>query len=90
MELLCVVIKLSSVSSFAHNLRGVQDLYAVHSSQGEAGRLGHYYHVVEANGVRLAFIAVDATTRPGYRRPFNFIGRLNQQDLLDLRYGVKV
>jgi hypothetical protein len=68
----------------------VQDLYAVHSSQGEAGRLGHYYHVVEANGVRLAFIAVDATTRPGYRRPFNFIGRLNQQDLLDLRYGVKV
>ncbi len=81
--------KLSPASSFAHNLRGMQDFYAVHSSQGEAGRLGHYYHVVEANGVRLAFIAVDATTRPGYRRPFNFIGRLNQQDLLDLRYGVK-
>jgi hypothetical protein len=68
----------------------MQDLYAVHSSQGEAGRLGHYYHMVEANGVRLAFIAVDATTRPGYRRPFNFIGRLSEQDLLDLRYGVKV
>jgi hypothetical protein len=40
---------------------------------------------VEANGVRLAFIAVDATTRPGYRRPFNFIGRLTDDDLKVLR-----
>jgi hypothetical protein len=40
---------------------------------------------VEANGVSLAFIAVDATTRPGYRRPFNFIGRLTDEDLKVLR-----
>ena len=64
-----------------------QDLFASHSEQGGLGHLGHYYTVVEANGVRLAFIGVDATTRPGYRRPFNFIGRLTDQDLLELRYG---
>ena len=64
----------------------IQDLFASYSEQGRRGRLGHYHEVVEANGVRLAFIAVDATTKPGYRRPFNFIGRLTDEDLLELKY----
>ena len=52
------------------------------SSQGQEGNLGSYLKIMRHNGVRLAFLALDATLKPaGPRRPFNFVGALNQHDL---------
>jgi len=51
------------------------------SSQGREGNLGSYLQVVENNKVRLGFLAVDSTLKPGPRRPFNFVGALNQAEL---------
>ena len=39
---------------------------------------------VKRNGVNLGFLAVDATLEPGPRRPFNFVGALNQHQLSHL------
>ena len=39
---------------------------------------------VKRNGVNLGFLAVDATLEPGPRRPFNFVGALNQNQLVHL------
>ena len=33
------------------------------------------------DGNRYSFIAVDACLKPGIRRPFNFIGRLDEEEL---------
>ena len=49
--------------------------------QGRAGNLGSYLVNVSRNGVNLGFLAVDATLDPGPRRPFNFVGALNQHQL---------
>lgn len=56
------------------------------SSQGREGNLGSYLKIVRRNGLSLAFLALDATLKPvGPRRPFNFVGALDQQDLSHLR-----
>ena len=55
-----------------------------HSAQGRAGNLGSYLVNVKSNGVNLGFLAVDATLEPGPRRPFNFVGALNQNQLVHL------
>ena len=36
---------------------------------------------VRRNGVNLGFLAVDSTLEPGPKRPFNFVGALNQTQL---------
>ena len=56
------------------------------SSQGPQGNLGSYLKIVPHNGMKLGFLALDATLKPvGPRRPFNFVGALNQQDLDKLK-----
>ncbi|XP_034827152.1 transmembrane protein 62-like [Maniola hyperantus] len=48
-----------------------------------------YVHIVEYNGLRVAFLGIDACPEPGLRRPFNFIGILDtqeQQNIQRLRY----
>ena len=54
------------------------------SAQGQAGNLGSYLRIVTNNGVRLGFLAVDATLTPGPRRPFNFVGALNKKQLEEI------
>ena len=54
------------------------------SSQGREGNIGSYLRVVTNNGIRLGFLAVDATLTPGPRRPFNFVGALNKKQLAEL------
>lgn len=55
--------------------------FRTHSYQGRKGNLGSYLENVRSNGVNLGFLAVDATLKPGPRRPFNFVGALNQAQL---------
>lgn len=37
-------------------------------------------HPINHNGVKVAFVGIDACPEPGLRRPFNFIGILDQQE----------
>ncbi|XP_047530793.1 transmembrane protein 62-like [Vanessa atalanta] len=43
-----------------------------------------YAHIVEHNGVNVAFLGMDACPDPGLRRPFNFIGILDVQEQQNL------
>ena len=49
--------------------------FASHSVQGRHHQRS-YMHSVTSRGVKLAFVAVDATLLPGPKRPFNFVGEL--------------
>lgn len=52
------------------------------SSQGPKGNLASYLKIVNNNGVRLGFLALDATLKPaGPKRPFNFVGALNKAEM---------
>lgn len=51
------------------------------SVQGRKGNLRSYMKTIKHNGVKVAFIGVDATPEPGPKRPFNFIGVLNKPEL---------
>lgn len=42
-------------------------------------------HFEDRNGVKVAFIGIDACPEPGLRRPFNFIGFLDQQEQQTIR-----
>ncbi|XP_013183104.1 transmembrane protein 62-like isoform X1 [Amyelois transitella] len=44
-----------------------------------------YVNIQEKNGVRIAFLGVDACPEPGIRRPFNFIGILDEGEQENLR-----
>ncbi|XP_063619331.1 transmembrane protein 62-like [Cydia splendana] len=44
-----------------------------------------YVHYEEKNGVRVAFIGIDACPEPGLRRPFNFVGILDSQEQQQIR-----
>lgn len=48
--------------------------------QGKAHRRS-YMHEVRDDGDLYSFIAVDATLDPGPRRPFNFVGILNDPEV---------
>jgi len=54
------------------------------SVQGPKGNLRSYIKTITHNGVKVAFIGVDATPEPGPKRPFNFIGVLNKTSLSTL------
>ena len=63
-------------------LRDKENYFKDFSSQGAQGNLESYLRIVHDNGVKLGFLALDATLKPvGPRRPFNFVGALNQQEL---------
>jgi hypothetical protein len=40
----------------------------------------HYVHVTKS-GRKISFIAVDACPDPGPKRPFNFFGKLTEEEL---------
>jgi len=63
------------------HLQHKNNYFKDYSSQGREGNLGSYLKIVEHNGVRIGFLAVDSTLKPGPRRPFNFVGALNRAEL---------
>lgn len=75
----CTILMLAIIS-FCLTLHR-KNYFRTHSVQGRAGNLGSYLVNVESNGVNLGFLAVDAALQPGPRRPFNFVGALNQNQL---------
>lgn len=63
------------------HLQHEQNYFKEYSSQGKEGNLQSYLKIVEHNKVRIGFLAVDSTLKPGPRRPFNFVGALNRAEL---------
>lgn len=60
------------------------NMFKQFSVQGPKGNLRSYKKTIAYNGVKVAFIGVDASPEPGPKRPFNFIGVLNKSELDNL------
>lgn len=60
-----------------------QNYYKNFTVQGNLTKEGrsYRYQVDAHDGSRYSFLAVDACLKPGIRRPFNFIGRLDSEEL---------
>lgn len=40
-----------------------------------------YLYTIESGGKKYSFLGADACLKPGLRRPFNFVGRFDEQEL---------
>ncbi|KAH9394484.1 Transmembrane protein 62 [Tyrophagus putrescentiae] len=58
--------------------------FTVQGNLTEEGR-SYRYEVKADDGKSYSFIAVDACLKPGIRRPFNFVGRLDDEELERVR-----
>lgn len=61
-----------------------ENFFVNYSMQGKAHRRS-YIHQVKDDGDLYSFIAVDATLDPGPRRPFNFVGILNDPEVTKIK-----
>ncbi|KAG7305922.1 hypothetical protein JYU34_008475 [Plutella xylostella] len=64
------------------NIKALNDqanYFRNYSVQGSL-RPKSYVHIDESNGVKVAFMGIDACPEPGLRRPFNFIGVLDTRE----------
>ncbi|CAK1540627.1 unnamed protein product [Leptosia nina] len=60
-------------------LNSQENYFRNYSVQGVSNAKS-YVHIIDKNGVRVAFLGIDACPEPGLRRPFNFIGILDGQE----------
>ncbi|XP_040571816.1 transmembrane protein 62 [Lepeophtheirus salmonis] len=56
-----------------------------YSIQGQSGNSRSYLRIVTHNKKKMCFIGVDATQMPGPKRPFNFIGIIDQDTMSHLK-----
>ncbi|XP_014363617.2 transmembrane protein 62 isoform X1 [Papilio machaon] len=61
------------------NINAQENYFRNYSVQGKTYPRS-YVHILNENGVKVAFLGVDACPDPGIRRPFNFIGILDNQE----------
>ncbi|XP_053613017.1 transmembrane protein 62-like [Plodia interpunctella] len=61
-----------------------QNYFQNYSVQG-SNHQRSYLNIQEKNGLRIAFLGIDACPEPGLRRPFNFIGILDGQEQDNLK-----
>lgn len=61
-------------------LNSKENFYTNYSMQGKNNPKSYFYQINE-HGDSYAFIAIDACLDPGPRRPFNFVGLLNEDEV---------
>lgn len=66
------------------NLDSPNNFYRKYSEQGQMYPRSYKFKVTNQAKMSLNFIAVDACLDPGPKRPFNFIGNLNKDEVLQL------
>lgn len=66
------------------NLDSPKNFYRKYSGQGKFHPRSYKYKVTNQAGMSLNFIAIDACLDPGPKRPFNFIGNLNEDEIHQL------
>lgn len=62
------------------NIKSKENYFANYSIQGKKYPRS-YMHQVLVGGEIYSFIAIDACLQPGPRRPFNFVGALNEKEV---------
>lgn len=62
-----------------------QENYFTNYSVQGAKYARSYSYIDEYNGIKVAFVGIDACPDPGLRRPFNFIGILDVQEQLNVQ-----
>ena len=62
------------------SINSKENYYANYSVQGKKHPRS-YMHRVTSGGETYSFIAIDACLQPGPRRPFNFVGALNEKEI---------
>ncbi|XP_025424702.1 transmembrane protein 62-like isoform X2 [Sipha flava] len=67
-----------------NNLDSPNNFYRKYSEQGKSYPRSYKYKVTNHAGMSLNFIAVDACLDPGPKRPFNFIGNLDEDEINSL------
>ncbi|XP_030036329.2 transmembrane protein 62-like [Manduca sexta] len=60
-------------------LHSQENYFRNYSVQGLVHAKSYVYYL-DKNGVRVAFLGIDACPEPGLRRPFNFIGLLDEEE----------
>lgn len=65
-----------------------QNFYINYSIQGKANPRSYLYQI-EVKGDIYSFVAIDACRQPGPRRPFNFVGVLDEGEIAVIRNIVK-
>ncbi|VVC34267.1 Calcineurin-like phosphoesterase domain, ApaH type,Metallo-dependent phosphatase-like [Cinara cedri] len=68
------------------NLDSPNNFYRKYSKQGQSHPRSYKYKVTNDAGMSLNFIAIDACLDPGPKRPFNFIGNLDDDEIFQLNY----
>ncbi|XP_027844232.1 transmembrane protein 62-like isoform X3 [Aphis gossypii] len=68
-----------------NNLDSPKNFYRKYSEQGQSHPRSYIYKVTNHVGMSLNMIAVDACLDPGPKRPFNFIGNLDENEILQLQ-----
>ncbi|CAI6347010.1 unnamed protein product [Macrosiphum euphorbiae] len=68
-----------------NNLESPKNFYRKYSEQGQSHPRSYKYKVTNHAGMSLNMIAVDACLDPGPKRPFNFIGNLDEPEILQLQ-----
>lgn len=63
------------------NIDSPNNYYRKYSEQGKSHPRSYKYKVTNQAGMSLNFIAVDACLDPGPKRPFNFIGNLDEDEI---------
>lgn len=63
------------------NLDSPNNFYQKYSKQGQSHPRSYKYKVTNDAGMSLNFIAVDACLDPGPKRPFNFFGNLDEDEV---------
>jgi len=80
------VIQFIFLDSFdVNNLESPKNFYRKYSEQGQSHPRSYKYKVTNHAGMSLNMIAVDACLDPGPKRPFNFIGNLDEPEILQLQ-----
>ncbi|XP_017772188.1 PREDICTED: transmembrane protein 62-like isoform X2 [Nicrophorus vespilloides] len=66
------------------NFESPQNFFTNYSIQGKEHPRSYLYQI-EKNGVLYSFLGVDACLKPGPRRPFNFVGLLDNQEIDEIK-----
>ncbi|KAF5274250.1 hypothetical protein FQR65_LT04368 [Abscondita terminalis] len=70
------------------NFQSKENYYANYSIQGRKHARSYYYQLTKDKEV-YSFIGVDACLQPGPRRPFNFVGSLDSEEISMIKNIVK-
>lgn len=71
------------------NINSANNYFRKYSIQGQQHPRSYFYISQLENGEKLGFIGVDSCLVVGVRRPFNFVGRLTDQEMRSIQLFIQ-